>query len=1276
MKTKSIFKSFLSVILSVAMISVLVLSPMLNVGAAESSAHTQPGDGKVYIYKTGGYGEERWGNNNFYAFVNVVSGKTYTFTALWKAGTNDKTLFNVNDTTIVNGSYNVQNGATFNPSTGRISYTFVASSDKVLINLENRGDEIQEKNYSFADPQIFESDPEGNATVGGDIADCDVDFCDTIWSYDLNWNHDKGNRSDYVTTGKVADFRTNHDQLSGSKVYAYSTGYSYDAFYIGKSVYVESGKKYKFSLLWKTGSKDSTQVYINDTKILAGSYNVQNGATYNPYTGRLEYIFEASDSSVNIIFDNRGDGDTAYIKEHDYIIADPQIFEVDDNGNTVENGYIAECDVDFCQWGYGVWGDLTYDGLKTTEMNISDFVQAEKKEFEYDTPESVGEEGDVWVFSYKSGWNKRQYKTDVYVIAGKRYNFNMLWKDLGNCESIVRVNGTVILDGGYNVLNGAVFNPSTGRLSYTFTAAGTVVSIEIENFDHEYNKNYSFADPRMYEVDSNGAAVANGDVADCDGDFDDDAWLLLGPDYKEASTDGEPLSTVAGNSADFILRDNHSGTTADGKTIALSEYKDFTEKSVSYSPFVFKGRTYTFSMYYKVLEGTGTKIYVDGTMIFDGAYNAVSATGAKYDPYTGLITYTFTAASDKAAIQLNNFVSDTSADNDKQNAEKFHSYLIAAPKLIETDANGNAVANGDTADCDPDFCKWNSQGYGAPLTINKEEIDLSSMAERTVPHTQPSDDEMYVLSYDWNSWTASTLHKDVFVYKGKTYTFQMFWQDNSKTTDVSVDGTNIVVGSLDRQSEFTNGATYDVQTGLLTYTFTASSNHISIILNNNFDSNQKLHCYKIANPVMFEVDENGNAVSGGDIADCDVDFCTWYEEGRDNPAFQIVKESDFGFAATVKFGDVNSDGAFNIIDLVVTKKQLANTYTGDFNYMSLGKSAADKTLTCEDLVFVKSLLLGIANGRSKAQLGSLISSLHNENGKYALGVNLAGSTKVVKSIETFENKFGEKPAYVDYDMCSLPFISESNREYLIAQLTRFNKEGGFTALTSHWLVPTQKLSETSSGGANNSRHTLTATEYAKVYTPGNDLYDNFREELAIEAEFIGKLKNYGISVIYRPLHECNYGSFWWCINTENSITPSMVATLYNYVHDYFTNDCGLDNIIWQFNADAKHDTSSLVSPANVDMLSLDCYLTDVIDLGIPADYENLSKICGDKAFAISEFYAEKPADYNYNLTSMLNEFNGKLAYKFAYLGIYCNLEELAESVLPSNVLTLSDTATR
>ena len=92
------------------------------------------------------------------------------------------------------------------------------------------------------------------------------------------------------------------------------------------------------------------------------------------------------------------------------------------------------------------------------------------------------------------------------------------------------------------------------------------------------------------------------------------------------------------------------------------------------------------------------------------------------------------------------------------------------------------------------------------------------------------------------------------------------------------------------------------------------------------------------------------------------------------------------------------------------------------------------------------------------------------------------------------------------------------------------------------------------------------------------------------------------------------------------------------------------------------------------MLSLDCYLTDIIDLGVPADYENLSKICGDKAFAVSEFYAVDPAEYGYNITSMLNRLGNDLKYKFAYLGIYCNLDELTASELPDSVLTLSDTA--
>lgn len=1274
MKTKHSFKSFLSLILSAAIISALVLSPMPSVLAESSAAHQQPGDGKVYIYKTGGYGEERWGNNSFYTDVEVVSGKTYTFSALWKAGTNDRTLLIVDGTTILSGQYSVRNGALFDPYTGRISYTFVASSDSIRINAENCGAEIQEKNYSFADPRIFESDSNGNAVANGDVADCDVDFCDSIWNYSLNWGNAEGNRDDYVTVGNASDFPTRHAQLSNGKVYAHPTTDEWLSEVVAKTVEVAAGKTYKFSILWKAGSNDHTQISVNGTVILSGGYNVLNGATFDPYTGRLEYVFEAAEGSVQLKFDNQDDS----FKQKNHIIADPQLYEADSNGNAVENGYTAECDVDFCNWGYcSGWNELQYQALSTTEMNASDFAQAEKKELEYVKPE----DGELWVFTFNydggdQGWTAFKYENNVTVIAGKRYTFNMLWKDLGNCQSIIRVNNTEILNGGYNTVNGATFDPTTGRLSYTFIAASTTVAISIENLDdtNKRYKNYSFADPRMYETDADGNRTVNGDEADCDGDFEDDCWHLINNAYQEKdSADIDAIGITSGNAADFVLSNDppHSQYTENGKVYAVSYLYDYTQRNVKYSPFVFKGRTYTFSMYYKVFGSTTTRISVDGTKILDGDYNTVN--GAKYDAYTGLLTYTFTAQGNAATVELDNL--------GNENSEKYHSYKIASPKIVETDKEGNIAENGYTADCDADFCEWSSWNYNNTFDIlsAREEIDISSMAERTAPHTQPSDDEMYVLSYDWDSWNATVLHKDVFVLKGKKYTLKMFWQDNSKTTDISVDGITVAEGSSEQQSKFMNGATYDVQTGLLTYTFTASSNHIALVFKNNFEGGRKNHCYKIANPLIYEVDENGNAVADGDIADCDVDFCTWFEEDRSDPSFKIVKESDFGFAATVKFGDVNGDGAFNIIDLVAAKKQAAGIYKGEFNYMSLGKSASDKTLSSDDLAFIRALLLGKTNGRSKAELNSLISVLHNavdeNNGnKYALGVNLGGSTKVTKNIEAFENKFGSKPSYVDFDMCSLPFINESNIEYTVAQLVRFNREGGFVALTSHWLVPTVKISETSSGGANNSRHTLTAEQYAEVYTAGNALYDNFREELAVEAEFIKAMKNYGISVIYRPLHECNYGSFWWCANTANGITPEMVARLYDYVYDYFTNECDLDNIIWQFNADAKHDTASLVSPSKIDMLSLDCYLTDVIDLGVPADYENLSKICGDKAFAVSEFYAVDPSEYGYNITSMLNRLGNDLKYKFAYLGIYCNLDELTASVLPDNVLTLPDTA--
>ena len=1055
-----------------------------------------------------------------------------------------------------------------------------------------------------------------------------------------------------------------HTQPGDGKVYAYhpDPAVEWDMQTVHKDIAVESGKTYIFSILWKTGDNDHTSVEINGTQIVAGGYNIVNeNASYNPYTGRLSYTFLSESDTLKINFENRGED----IKRKDYTIADPRLYQADENGRPILDTEV-DCDVDFCSWNTSVWGDPTPE-LAIQPVDETYFITASKDD------SHTQPEGQVWVFSYKNSWDKRVVKYNATAIAGKRYTFSMLWKDLGNSQTVIAVDEVKILDGGYDTINGASFDPYTGRLSYTFVAKNSVIEISIDNCEYgdgknedefKYNKNYAFADPQMYEVNSNGEPVVDGDVVDCDVDLCSDKWLVYKQDYSLVEDDDSGNITVTeGNAADFVIRSAaHAQTPEDENVYAVSYTYSYDQRQLTHSTFVFKNRTYTCSMLYRTYGNSTTRILVDGTRIINGNYNLEN--GAQYDPYTGILSYTFTPKSNIVEISLDNLGAD--------DTEKYHSYKIADPQLVETDAQGNILPGGDVADCDVDFCEWRSWNWNnefdisqAIETVKKTEFEL----RHNPPHAQPLGGR-YVLSYDWNMWDAASLIKTVFVFKDRTYTFKAIWNDEKGNAIFKVDGTTV----MDAKQPL-NGAKYDSKTGVLSYTFTASSYNVEINID-NLDDERKNHCYSISNPQMYESDESGNPITGGDIADCDVDFCEWEQYGWfgvTESQFTITVVDDLQFAGDILLGDANGDGAFNIIDLIVVKKAAIGENV-EINMANLGHDAYDtaENITAADLIFIKNALLALTNIRTKPELASLISTLHNTDG-YALGFNIANDIKIAKSVEKFEQKTDEKPAYIDFDMCALPYIDENKTNYVVAQTAKFANDGGFIALTSHWLDPTKKLSESSNAGANNSRCRLTAEQYVQVYTPGNDLYNNFREELAIEAAFINQLNNLGINVIYRPLHENNYGSFWWCSNFNNNITPEMTAKLYNYVHDYFTDECGLDNIIWQFNIDASCSTSDLISPDNVDILSIDCYPSNNNFHDIADDYYYLQQACGDKPVAVSEFFSSDSSAHK-NLASKLEELTVNLPYKIAYVGIYCNIDLLNPLTLPGSALMLDDIA--
>ncbi len=110
-----------------------------------------------------------------------------------------------------------------------------------------------------------------------------------------------------------------------------------------------------------------------------------------------------------------------------------------------------------------------------------------------------------------------------------------------------------------------------------------------------------------------------------------------------------------------------------------------------------------------------------------------------------------------------------------------------------------------------------------------------------------------------------------------------------------------------------------------------------------------------------------------------------------------------------------------------------------------------------------------------------------------------------------------------------------------------------------------------------------------IFAPGdNPTKNNFYNQMNRMAANLQWLKDQGIPVVYTPFVESDDRNKWHAKEgSENAVK------LYRLVHDYFTNDKGLDNIIWAYHTTARHGALEKYYPgdAYVDVLGKSAYGT-------------------------------------------------------------------------------------
>jgi mannan endo-1,4-beta-mannosidase len=205
-----------------------------------------------------------------------------------------------------------------------------------------------------------------------------------------------------------------------------------------------------------------------------------------------------------------------------------------------------------------------------------------------------------------------------------------------------------------------------------------------------------------------------------------------------------------------------------------------------------------------------------------------------------------------------------------------------------------------------------------------------------------------------------------------------------------------------------------------------------------------------------------------------------------------------------------------------------------------------------------------------------------------------------------QSETGQLPAIlgIDYGWEDFDPIKIAEANQMIIQHWR---NGGLVAISMH---PKNPWTNGSIKGLD-----LGGCAYLDMITPGTAAYTRWMNTLDRVADGLEALKNAGVVVIWRPLHEMNGDWFWWSAGENNGrASPEDFVAVWRHMYTYFTEERNLDNLLWVYGPFAK-SFNSLIKPVNeyypgssyVDIVALD-YYRNTFDYLNDGSYEQITSL--------------------------------------------------------------------
>ncbi len=260
------------------------------------------------------------------------------------------------------------------------------------------------------------------------------------------------------------------------------------------------------------------------------------------------------------------------------------------------------------------------------------------------------------------------------------------------------------------------------------------------------------------------------------------------------------------------------------------------------------------------------------------------------------------------------------------------------------------------------------------------------------------------------------------------------------------------------------------------------------------------------------------------------------------------------------------------------------------------------------------------------------------------------STGLLSTINTATNYY---PGIAGVDIAN---GGDGNRNFLDvfdhsanADLVSHWNSGGLITVNHHFPNPLRTNGKAGMGAT--GRETTTNINNM-LYGPNSNNADKDRWYDGLWEVYTALLdmKNRGITVIYRPLHEMNGDWFWYgglgTSSRPNSATQDY-KNLWSSVFEYMTTSKGsgypaLDNIIWVYSPDySRSGVTNYIVSDETDIVALDAYLNDP-ETNTTLYNRYISMLSLNKPFAFGEIGPQNNrTDGQFDYTKWLNAMKNK-----------------------------------